>query len=108
LVPGNPTSPPIPASATALVDQFLHFNGHPSAGFAGSLPPSHASSHEAGGTHYPTHTDDWTRNGRVDVRCVRIQGLGHAWSGGDRGYAYADPHGPDALDLFARFIADAG
>jgi poly(3-hydroxybutyrate) depolymerase len=97
-----------PANAAALVDQFLHFNGHPSAGSAGSLPPSHASSHEAGGTHYPVHTDDWTRDGRVDVRCVRIEGLGHAWSGGDRGYAYADPHGPDALDLFERFIADAG
>jgi len=97
-----------PANATALVDQFLHFNGHAPAGSAASLPPSHASSHEAGGTHYPIRTDDWERDGRIDVRFVRIEGLGHAWSGGDRGYAYSDPHGPDALELFARFIADAG
>ena len=97
-----------PANATALVDQFLHFNGYAASGPAGSLPPSHASSHEAGGTYYPVRTDDWTRDGRVVVRLVRIEGLGHAWSGGDGGYAYADPHGTDALDLFARFIADAG
>jgi poly(3-hydroxybutyrate) depolymerase len=97
-----------PENAIALVDQFLHFNGHPPAGAAGSLPPSHASSHEAGGTHYPVRTDDWTRDNRVDVRFVRIEGLGHAWSGGDRAYAYSDPHGPDALELLDRFIADAG
>ena len=96
-----------PANATALVDQFLHFNGYAATGSRGSLPPSYASSHEAGGTYYPVHTDDWTHNGRIDVRYVRIEGLGHAWSGGDRGYAYADPHGPDALELFTRFIADA-
>jgi poly(3-hydroxybutyrate) depolymerase len=36
-----------------------------------------------------------------------VEGLGHAWSGGDAAYAYADPRGPDALAILARFIADA-
>ena len=50
--------------------------------------------------------DDWMRNGRVLVRSVIVEGLGHAWSGGDGAYAYADPQGPDALDLLDRFIAE--
>jgi poly(3-hydroxybutyrate) depolymerase len=97
-----------PANASALVDQFLHFNGYATDKSDGLLPPSDASSREAGGTHYPVHTDDWIRNGRLEVRRVRIEGLGHAWSGGDPAYEYADAHGSDALDLLARFVADTG
>jgi poly(3-hydroxybutyrate) depolymerase len=38
---------------------------------------------------------------------VRIEGLGHAWSGGDARFAFADPRSPDALELFARFAREA-
>jgi hypothetical protein len=38
---------------------------------------------------------------------VTVEGLGHAWSGGDDRHAFADPRGPDALALFARFAAEA-
>jgi len=43
----------------------------------------------------------------VIVRHVTVEGLGHAWSGGDADHAFADPLGPDALELLARFAADS-
>jgi poly(3-hydroxybutyrate) depolymerase len=101
-----------PVNGVALVDQYLRFNAHPagSAGYrpAAALPPSDASSHEAGGQRHGVRIDDWTLGERVVVRHVAVEGLGHAWSGGDTRYAFADPLGPDALALFVRFAADAG
>lgn len=96
-----------PVNAAALVEQYLRFNGYPSATSEGWLPPSDATSRESIGERHPMHTDDWTIEGRVRVRRVQVEGLGHAWSGGDGAYEYADPRGPDALDLLTRFIDDA-
>ena len=42
---------------------------------------------------------DWQRNGEPYVRMISGRGLGHAWSGGAAGQAYADASGPDALRL---------
>ena len=99
-----------PVNGVALVFQFLRFNSLPAgnAGFFADapLPPSDASSRESFGDRYPMRTDDWRRHDRVVVRHVLIEGLGHAWSGGD-GPAYADARGPDALDLLAQFARDA-
>lgn len=100
-----------PRNGVALVDQYLRFNAHPAgrAGYSAGapLPASDASSRETAGDRYPMRTDDWTSDGRAVVRHVLIEGLGHAWSGGDSRFAYADSRGADALDLFARFIVDA-
>lgn len=99
-----------PVNGVALVDQFLRFNAHPAgrSGYepAASLPPSDASTHEAAGERLGVRSDDWLLEGRVVVRHVRVEGLGHAWSGGDARFAFADPRGPDALDLFARFAKE--
>ncbi|MCB1907861.1 MAG: poly(3-hydroxybutyrate) depolymerase [Rhodocyclaceae bacterium] len=51
-----------------------------------------------GGRHAFVRTD-WRRNGDPYVRLLVIRGLGHAWSGGAAGQAYADALGPDALRL---------
>jgi poly(hydroxyalkanoate) depolymerase family esterase len=100
-----------PSNGVAVVDQYLRFNAHPAArtGYStgAPLPASDASSRESTGERYPMRTDDWKSAGRVVVRHVLIEGLAHAWSGGDAQFAYADPRGADALELFARFIADA-
>ena len=95
-----------PVNAVALVRQYLRFNGETSTSSETRLRPSDASSHEEAGVRYALRTDDWWIDGRVRLREAQIEGLGHAWSGGDGAYAFADPRGPDALDLFARFIAD--
>lgn len=99
-----------PSNGVALVDQYLRFNAYPADRAqhpAGALlPASDASSRDSAGERYPMRTDDWTSDGCVVVRHVLIEGLGHAWSGGDGRFAYADAGGADALDLFARFIVD--
>jgi len=100
-----------PVNGVALAIQYLRFNGHPAGttGYkpAATLPASDASSHESAPGRHPIRVDEWTRAGRVVVRHVTVQGLGHAWSGGDDGQPFADPQGPDALTLFARFAAEA-
>ena len=100
-----------PINGVALVDQYLRFDGH-AAGDRGysprsELPASDASSHDMAGPGFPTRTNDWIVDGRVVVRHVSVEGLAHAWSGGEGGFEFSDPRGPDALDLLARFARDA-
>jgi poly(3-hydroxybutyrate) depolymerase len=100
-----------PVNGVALVAQFLRFNAHP-AGAAGyrradALPAADATAHETDGSRRTVRIADWSIGGSVVVRHVGVDGLGHAWSGGDAAHAFADPQGPDALDLFARFAAVA-
>lgn len=45
-------------------------------------------------------------DGRVLLEHWRIEGLGHAWSGGKPGGSHADPQGPDASAAMLRFFLD--
>jgi poly(3-hydroxybutyrate) depolymerase len=45
---------------------------------------------------------DSTRHREVVLRKIVVEGLGHAWSGGDMNYEFNDSNGPDA----SRFILD--
>ncbi|HKP67583.1 MAG TPA: PHB depolymerase family esterase [Casimicrobiaceae bacterium] len=101
-----------PINGVALIDQYLRFNAHPAGhdGYraAAALPSSDAMAHEAAtDARHGTRTDDWIAAGRVVVRHVTIEGLTHAWTGGNGDYAFADSRGPDALELFARFAKDS-
>ncbi|HTL75682.1 MAG TPA: PHB depolymerase family esterase [Casimicrobiaceae bacterium] len=96
-----------PVNAAALVRQYLRFNGDTTVTSNSPLRASDASSHEEAGVRYALRTDDWWIDGRVRVRQASVEGLAHAWSGGDGAFGFADPRGPDALRLFERFVADA-
>lgn len=56
----------------------------------------------------------WTRErftepgGRVLAESWTVHGLGHAWSGGPAGVAYADPAGPDAAAAMLDFFGFTG
>lgn len=50
---------------------------------------------------------DWRADARLRVRSVRIHGLAHAWCGGREGVPFADPAGPDALELACAFFDEA-
>lgn len=56
----------------------------------------------AGGYRYEIH--DRLCDGQPLLRKVMIEGLGHAWSGGDGQYPYNDPRGPDANELMWNFF----
>lgn len=51
-----------------------------------------------------TVTDHYV-NGRLAVCDVRIEGLGHAWSGGDADHAYHDAKGPNASGMIWAFFS---
>lgn len=48
---------------------------------------------------------EWQRDGRPLVRVCLVDGLGHAWSGGDASLPYNDAAGPDASRLIWEFVA---
>jgi poly(hydroxyalkanoate) depolymerase family esterase len=47
---------------------------------------------------------DYTQQGRSILRKILVQGLGHAWSGGDSRYEFNDAGGPDATQLILDFV----
>jgi poly(hydroxyalkanoate) depolymerase family esterase len=55
---------------------------------------------ESGG--HPYRQQDSTRQGKLVLRKIVVEGLGHAWSGGNMSYEFNDSNGPDA----SRFILD--
>ena len=91
------------ANSTALLRQFLVFNGRPPEGEA--LPGADARSvsrHSSGRT---ITVEDYRLGGELVARRIRVSALGHAWSGGDDAFAYNDPEGPNATALFGAFFA---
>jgi poly(hydroxyalkanoate) depolymerase family esterase len=97
-----------PINAVQIVRQYLALNGHPAAetGDRGELPPSDRQTIETVDLRAVT-TSEWTLAGRLVARCVLIDGLGHAWSGGDDQYAYTDPRGPSATALLGAFVRES-
>jgi poly(hydroxyalkanoate) depolymerase family esterase len=69
---------------------------------AGALAASDERSMESGGRTYRQR--DYTRRGRILLRRVFVEGLGHAWSGGDARHEFNDPSGPDASRLILDFV----
>jgi poly(hydroxyalkanoate) depolymerase family esterase len=60
----------------------------------------------AGGRNY-TQTILSDEDGRARLEHWSIEGLGHAWSGGDSDGSYTDPRGPDASREMVRFFLGA-
>jgi poly(hydroxyalkanoate) depolymerase family esterase len=47
---------------------------------------------------------DYLRDGKTLLRQLIVEGMGHAWSGGNPNYPFNDPHGPDASELIWEFL----
>jgi poly(hydroxyalkanoate) depolymerase family esterase len=99
-----------PANGIALVRQYLRLNRHPAGIADGALTEWPAADREErtsppGGR--ATTVREWRINGRLVVRHVDVEGLGHAWSGGDATLAYNDATPPDATALVGTFFTDA-
>jgi poly(hydroxyalkanoate) depolymerase family esterase len=98
------------ANATALVRQYLRFNGHPAvptpSHAATALPAADAEQRGLDHDRMKT-TREWHANNQLVVRYVAVAGLGHAWSGGDDALPFNDGHGPDATALIAEFMRNS-
>jgi poly(hydroxyalkanoate) depolymerase family esterase len=95
-----------PVNAAQLVRQYLVLNGHPAgdAGARDALPqPDHVSTEKLVDSRTVT-TSDWRVGDRVVARHVLVDGLGHAWTGGDDRHPYHDPRAPDATALLGAFV----
>jgi poly(3-hydroxybutyrate) depolymerase len=104
-----------PRNAAALVRQYLALNGHPALARGegartdpGALPTPDRESRDVEDSGRIVTTREWTDAGRLIVRYVSIDGLRHAWSGGDAAYPYNDALPPPATGILARFAADIG
>ncbi len=90
------------ANADALVVQAIALNGGATSGAA--PPPPDAEARRTFGERV-VHQADWLVGGRLAARRLRIEGLGHAWSGGDGSHDYFDPAPPEATALILDFLA---
>lgn len=57
------------------------------------------------GSRHPMTVTDFRRARRLRVRLVEIEGLAHAWSGGDGRERFSDAQGPDASRMIWQFFA---
>ena len=69
---------------------------------AGALLASDERHMDSGGRRFLQR--DYTQHGRTVLRKVLVEGLGHAWSGGDAQYVFNDAEGPDAGRLIMDFV----
>jgi poly(hydroxyalkanoate) depolymerase family esterase len=69
---------------------------------AGGLLPSVERRIDSGGRTY--RQQDYMQQGRNVLRGILVEGLGHAWSGGDARHEFNDPNGPDASQLILDFV----
>jgi poly(hydroxyalkanoate) depolymerase family esterase len=69
---------------------------------AGEVSTSDEQSTECGGR--TCRQQDYLQRGRVVLRRIMIERLGHAWSGGDARHEFNDAAGPDASRLILDFV----
>ena len=90
------------SNATALLRQFLIFNGRSTADGESDADARTVTPLTDGRT---VTRDDYVLADRIVARSIRVTVLGHAWSGGDDAFAYNDREPPDATALFGEFFA---
>lgn len=55
-----------------------------------------------GGLRYTVR--DYVYDGELLLQYYFVEGMGHAWSGGDPRFAFSEPNGPDATTLMWKFL----
>ncbi|HWW19545.1 MAG TPA: PHB depolymerase family esterase [Steroidobacteraceae bacterium] len=70
----------------------------------GSVEPLFSSERWTDSPGRPYRQQEMTLGDKLLLRTLIIEGLGHAWSGGDARHEYFDPVGPDASRLILEFL----
>ena len=91
-----------PVNAGQIIEQarLAEANGAPTQALVESTARHIASA------RHPYVRRDYLRDGKVVLRLIAVEGLDHAWSGGDDRHPFNDPKGPDASRLIWDFVKD--
>jgi poly(3-hydroxybutyrate) depolymerase len=90
-----------PVNADAIVEQFKARSEFFDPA-AGALSASDERRIVSGRRAY--RQQDYVQQGQVALRRILVEGLGHAWSGGDPRHEFNDADGPDASRLILDFV----
>jgi poly(hydroxyalkanoate) depolymerase family esterase len=90
-----------PLNAGQISEQLRLVNAHLNAGDAAPTFSSERCFEGAGRAYL---TQQMTLGDTLLLRTIRVEGLAHAWSGGDPRHEYFDPVGPDATRLILEFL----
>lgn len=90
-------------NAEELAQQFLLVNGEQLKG-ADATRRLHAGRSAGQKPRLAYHTDTWYVKRKPYVVNCTVNGLGHAWSGGDRSVAFTEPSGPNASLMLWEFF----
>jgi poly(hydroxyalkanoate) depolymerase family esterase len=95
-------------NAAALARQYLAFNGvDVPPGSESTLPPADRDERDGADVRRMTRTREWQRDGLPLVRLVEMDGLGHAWCGGDATLPFNQAGPPDATALLGEWLLTA-
>jgi poly(hydroxyalkanoate) depolymerase family esterase len=101
VIQGTADSVVNPLNADQLVQQFVAIA---ELADAGNGPVTAVSSDQSGGGRRAYEIFDYRCGDRLLSRKVLIDGLDHAWSGGDGAHPFNDPKGPDATRMIWQFF----
>src|SRR5207248_10793596 len=107
---GTGDSTVAPVNGGQVIRQFITTDDYADDGLANnsvsSIPSSAQSGQVPGGYTYTI--DTYTYQNQVLMQYYKIDGMGHAWSGGSANppATFIDPKGPDASLLMWNFFAD--
>jgi poly(hydroxyalkanoate) depolymerase family esterase len=102
VIHGDDDSTVHPRNADQIIEQlrvFAQCISKPSVPLVESPESRHASTHRA------YRQKDYVRDNRVLLRKIVVEGMGHAWSGGDGRHPFNDAEGPDASRLIWDFVS---
>jgi poly(hydroxyalkanoate) depolymerase family esterase len=103
VIHGNRDATVNPVNADQVVEQFMAM-ARLSDGGRAELTEFTSSEH--GGDRYPYEIREYRSGDNLLLRKVLVEGLDHAWSGGNGEHAFNDPHGPDASRMIWEFFTD--
>ena len=102
VIHGDDDSVVHPRNADQIVEQlraFAHLVGKP------PIPLVESPELRLSGPGHTYRQQDYLHNKRILARKIIVEGLGHAWSGGDERHPFNDAAGPDASRLIWDFVS---
>jgi poly(3-hydroxybutyrate) depolymerase len=91
-----------PGNAAQIIEQLRAF-----ARYAGGVsdPLTESPELRLSGSVRAYRQQDYLHNERILLRRIIVEGMGHAWSGGDERHPFNDAAGPDASRLIWDFVS---